>query len=107
MKQKKKRIEKNGGKVYYANKIVVNGVEVILKEEQFGKGFTFPYRLYPSGLGVSLLFIIIQVARTFGDYYSKIKSLGRIEGTNVALPCINYFNIDEKSDFIVLGSKFF
>ena len=55
----KKRIEKNGGKVYYANKTVVNGVEVVLKEEQFGKGFTFPYRLYPSGLAVSLLFIII------------------------------------------------
>ena len=47
------RIEKNGGKVYYANKTVVNGVEVVLKEEQFGKGFTFPYRLYPCGLAVS------------------------------------------------------
>ena len=55
----KKRIEKNGGKVYYANKTVVNGVEVVLKEEQFGKGFTFPYRLYPSGLAVSFFFIII------------------------------------------------
>ena len=51
--KEKARIEKAGGKVYYANKTVVNGKEVILKEEQFGKGFTFPYRLDPSGLAVS------------------------------------------------------
>ncbi len=55
--KEKKRIEKMGGKVYYANKTVVNGVEVTLKEEQFGKGFTFPYRLAPSGLAVSIYFI--------------------------------------------------
>ena len=55
--KEKKRIEKMGGKVYYANKTVVNGVEVTLKEEQFGKGFIFPYRLSPSGLAVSFYFI--------------------------------------------------
>ena len=49
----RKRIEKYGGKVFYANKTVVNGVEITLKEEDFGKGFTFPYRLLPSGLAVS------------------------------------------------------
>ena len=49
----KERIEKHGGKVYYANKTVINGKEVTLNENQFGKGFTFPYRLYPSGLAVS------------------------------------------------------
>lgn len=52
----KKRIEKAGGKVYYANKAIVNGEEVTLKDELFGKGFTFPYRLYPSGLAVSFYF---------------------------------------------------
>ena len=57
--REKKRIEKNGGKVYYANKTVRNGVEITLKEEDFGKGFTFPYRLSPSGLAVSLYFLII------------------------------------------------
>ena len=51
--KEKARIEKAGGKVYYANKTIVNGVEVTLKEEQFGPGFTFPYRLSPSGLAVS------------------------------------------------------
>jgi protein phosphatase 2C family protein 2/3 len=57
--KEKKRIEKMGGKVYYANKAMVNGVEVILKEEQFGKGFTFPYRLSPSGLAVSIYYLLI------------------------------------------------
>ena len=52
----KKRIEKCGGKVYYANKAVVNGVEVTLKEELYGKGFKFPYRLSPGGLAVSFYF---------------------------------------------------
>jgi hypothetical protein len=57
--KEKKRIEKMGGKVYYANKAMVNGVEVILKEEKFGKGFTFPYRLSPSGLAVSIYYLLI------------------------------------------------
>ena len=48
------RIENAGGQVYYANKTVINGVEVTLKEEQFGPGFKFPYRFAPSGLSVSL-----------------------------------------------------
>ena len=50
------RIEKAGGKVYYANKTVINGKEVTLREEQFGPGFKFPYRLFPSGLAVSIIF---------------------------------------------------
>ena len=52
--KERKRVEANGGKVYYANKTVKNGVEITLKEEDFGKGFTFPYRVLPSGLAVSL-----------------------------------------------------
>ena len=52
-----KRITNAGGKVFYANKTVVNGVEITLKEEQFGKGFTFPYRLSPSGLAVSFFYL--------------------------------------------------
>ena len=52
-----KRITNAGGKVFYANKTVVNGVEITLKEEQFGKGFTFPYRLSPGGLAVSFFYL--------------------------------------------------
>ena len=53
--KEKRRIEKNGGKIYYGNNTVINGVKVQLKEEQFGKGFKFPYRLEPSGLAVSFI----------------------------------------------------
>ena len=52
----KKRIENAGGKVYYANKVNRNGREIELKEEQFGKGFTFPYRVLPGKIAVSILF---------------------------------------------------
>ena len=46
------RIEKAGGKVYYANKVMFNGQEVTLDEKNYG-GIKFPYRLQPSGLAVS------------------------------------------------------
>ena len=52
----KKRITQAGGKVYYANKVVRNGREEILNEKDYGEGFQFPYRLYPCGLAVSLIF---------------------------------------------------
>ena len=108
--KEKARIEKAGGQVYYANRVNVNGKEVILKEEQFGPGFKFPYRLLPGGLAVSLIIIIIylfiQVVRTIGDYYSKDPLFKGKEGTNVPMPCINLIPIDEKSDFILLGCKY-
>ena len=57
----KKRIENAGGKVFYANKIHRNGIEIELKEEDFGKGFTFPYRISPGKIAVSFkLFLIIS-----------------------------------------------
>lgn len=49
----KRRIEKVGGKVYYANTITRNGKEIKLKEEDFGKGFSFPYRVFPGKIAVS------------------------------------------------------
>ena len=54
--KEKVRIEKAGGKVYYDNEAIINGVKVKLKEEQFGPGFKLPYRLHPSGLAVSSYF---------------------------------------------------
>ena len=50
----KQRIENAGGKVFYANKITRNGREIELKEEDFGKGFSFPYRILPGKIAVSL-----------------------------------------------------
>ena len=56
--KEKARIEKAGGKVYYANFTIVNGQKNVLKEEQFGPGFTFPWRLLPGGLAVSFYILI-------------------------------------------------
>ena len=53
------RIENAGGKVFYANKVNRNGREIELKEEQFGKGFTFPYRILPGKIAVSLFYNIL------------------------------------------------
>ena len=55
----KARIEKAGGKVFYANKVNRNGREIELKEEQFGKGFSFPYRISPGKIAVSIFFNIL------------------------------------------------
>ena len=48
----KKRIEKSGAKVYYANTVNVNGKEVVLKEKDYGVQ-SFPYRINPGGISVS------------------------------------------------------
>ena len=63
--KEKARIESKGGKVFYANKVVRNGVEVTLKEEDFGKGFTFPYRLLPGGLAVSFYYLIFIGSKNY------------------------------------------
>ena len=52
----RRRIEKTGAKVYYANKVTVDGREVELKESDYGEGFKFPYRIPPGGIAVSILF---------------------------------------------------
>ena len=54
----KRRIEKSGAKVYYANTVVVEGKEVELKESDYGEGFTFPYRISPGGISVSIILLI-------------------------------------------------
>ena len=43
--EKEKTRKSKGEKDFYANKVVRNGIEIILKEEDDGKRFTFPYRL--------------------------------------------------------------
>lgn len=51
----RKRIEKSGAKVYYANKVIVNGKEVVLKEKDYGVE-SFPYRINPGGISVSFFY---------------------------------------------------
>ena len=56
----KRRIENCGAKVYYANKANVNGIEVELKEKNYGEGFTFPYRISPGGISVRIFIFILN-----------------------------------------------
>ena len=51
----KERIENAGASVFYANVVIVDGNEVILKESDFGEGFKFPYRINPGGMCVSFI----------------------------------------------------
>ena len=54
----RRRIELSGAKVYYANKVVVDGEEVEIKETDFEEGFKIPYRISPGGIAVSIYFLI-------------------------------------------------
>jgi hypothetical protein len=47
------------------------------------------------------------VARSLGDFGCKIPSIGGKVGVVVSKPCINFFKIIDKSDFILLGCKFY
>ena len=51
----RERIENAGANIYYANKIMVDGNPVVLKESDYGEGFTFPYRINPGGMCVSFI----------------------------------------------------
>ena len=52
-----------------------------------------------------LLLKIFQVARSVGDLASKSPLIGGVNGTIVHNPCVNKFQINDKSDFILLGCK--
>ena len=46
------------------------------------------------------------MARAFGDVNAKDATLGGNPKVLIYNPCITSLKIDEKSDFIVMGSKF-
>jgi len=74
------RIEQSGAKVYYANKVNVNGKEVELKEKDYGEGFKFPYRIAPGGIAVSISYYFIIIYLGFKNYWRllcKIKAIRR------------------------------
>lgn len=65
---------------------------------------SLPYRIFPGRLSISY-FLILQVARAFGYIESKMKNLEGNPNVLIAKPCITFFKICKKSDFIVLGCK--
>ena len=91
----KARIEKYGGKVYYANNEVINDKKMEIKDEKFGEDFTLHYKISPGDL---------PIARTIGNFYAKMPEFGGIKGIISPDPCINTFRVDDKSDFILMGS---
>lgn len=114
--KEKERILKNGGQVYKADFLEIDGKKISFKNVNFGPGFKFPYRLLPGKLSVSFLFLIKnfffiiffnQVSRTIGDIRAKNKDLGGKPGVVIADPCITVFDINENSDFILLGCKIY
>ena len=56
--KEKERILKNGGQVYKADFLEIDGKKISFKNVNFGPGFKFPYRLLPGKLSVSFLFLI-------------------------------------------------
>ena len=46
------------------------------------------------------------MARSFGDFGSKSPLIGGLNGTIIAKPCVNKFQINEKSDFLLFGCNF-
>jgi hypothetical protein len=46
------------------------------------------------------------VARSIGDYRAKMTELGGNPKTVICQPCVNTFQISDKSDFILLGCKY-
>ena len=98
----KKRIYKAGGSIYKAN---IQQITESSNGFQAKEGLiNLPYRIYPGRLSVSY-FLILQVSRAFGDIESKIQALGGNPNVLIAKPCITFFKINKKSDFIIVGCK--
>ena len=99
--KEKKRIYRAGGSIFKAS-LSQYGFPFTIKESDLG--FKIPFRILPGRLAVSI-YLIIQVARAFGDVEAKIPNLGGNPKVLIAQPCITTFRIDEKSDFILIGCK--
>jgi len=67
----------------------VNGHKVHVSEQAL-PGFKFPYRVSPGNLSVS---------RSIGDFGTKNPLIGGINGAIINKPCVNQFQINEKSNF--------
>ena len=84
----KKRIIKNGGKIYQSKIPIIN-------EKKENKIILGPYRVIPSKLSVS---------RTIGDFEYKNKKFGGNNKIIISEPDIFYFDIKNNDiDFFILG----
>ena len=84
----KKRIIKNGGKIYQSKIPIIN-------EKKENKIILGPYRVIPSKLSVS---------RTIGDFEHKNKKFGGNNKIIISEPDIFYFDIKNNDiDFFILG----
>ena len=100
----KKRIYKAGGKIYKANLQQISENSLIEFKTNKESLSSLPYRIFPGRLSVSY-FLLLQVARAFGDIESKIKNYGGNPNVLIAKPCVTFFKICKKSDFIIIGCK--
>ena len=55
----KSRIEKVGGSIYKDTRVKINGKKVFIKEEDLKPGLSFPFRVSPGNLAVSIIKIFI------------------------------------------------
>ena len=108
----KERIEKAGGKIYKDDEVIFRGEKMKIDEKNLPPGVILPYRVIPGNISVRkiyffiiLILISLQVTRTIGDFQAKEESFGGKANTIICLPCTNSFQINEKSDFILLGCK--
>ena len=81
----RRRIEKSGAKVYYANKVTVDGKEIELKESDYGEGFKFPYRISPGGIAVSLL--LYNYILGIKEYWRLLCEISSIWGSKRCPKC--------------------
>lgn len=99
--KEKKRIYKAGGTIFKTN---LDQISLSFGMKETDLGFKIPFRINPGRLAVST-FLIIQVSRAFGDVEAKIPELGGNPKVLIADPCISKIDIDDKSDFILIGCK--
>ena len=86
-------------------KRIVQGGGSIYQTPGIGLGITLPYRIIPGKLSVNIFYN--QVARAIGDIEAKLPQYGGNPNVLIGLPCVTEFQLDDSSDFIVMGCKLF
>ena len=85
--KEKERILKYGGQIYQ-NPFFMSAIF------QLGRKINVPFRVLPGRLSVS---------RTIGDMQAKIEKYGGKRGVIIAVPDINFFEMNNKFEFLIIG----